>query len=89
MSYPVVVVWQYDCLLCVGICIVGYTLHHYNVIISHLYAGLLVDSIDVFDFAPGLHTATITVNNTLGDSDSESFFFFTPGQYISTKVPLA
>jgi len=55
--------------------------------VSYLYAGLLVNSLDVFDFAPGNHIATIIVNNTLGSSDSESFFFFAPGQYIRTKVP--
>ena len=77
-----------------------YTIHHYKcsnkyskpshiIIMSHLHAGLLVDSINVFDFAPGEHTATITVNNTLGNSDFESFNFFTPGQYIGTMVPRA
>ena len=40
--------------------------------------GLLEDTIDVFDFAPGEHTATITVTDTLGSSDSESFDFTTP-----------
>ena len=33
----------------------------------------------MFDFAPGEHTATITVNDTLGNSDSESFMFTTRG----------
>ena len=42
------------------------------------HAGLLSDSIDVFDFAPGVHTATITVTDTLGSSAAESFNFTTP-----------
>ena len=41
-------------------------------------AGLLIDSIDVFDFAPGGHTFTITVTDTLGSSASDSFTFTTP-----------
>ena len=51
------------------------------------HAGLLEDSINVFDFEPGVHTATITVTDTLGSSDSESFDFTTPeplGQYNGT-----
>ena len=48
------------------------------VIMFQPHAGLLSDSIDVFDFAPGVHTATITVTDTLGNSDSESFDFTTP-----------
>ena len=40
--------------------------------------GLLIDSIDVFDFAPGVHTATITVTDTQGNSVSQSFEFTTP-----------
>ena len=43
--------------------------------------GLLVDDIDVFDFASGEHTATITVTDILGSSDSESVTFTTPGEY--------
>ena len=57
------------------------------IIISHLLAGLLADSVDVFDFQPGEHTATITATNTLGSSDAESFFFVTPeptGWYLGT-----
>ena len=38
-----------------------------------------MNNINVFDFAPGNHKATITVNDTLGSSDSESFAFVTPG----------
>ena len=53
------------------------------------HAGQLVDSIDVFDFEPGVHTATITVTDTLGSSDSESFDFITPGQYSGIMVPEA
>ena len=86
--------------LCWNLYSVRYTLHHHkcskkyakpsNVItMSLLHAGPFVGSINVFDFAPGGHTATITVNNTLGNSDSESFNFFTPGQYIGTMVPRA
>ena len=45
-------------------------------VIAH--AGLLVDSIDVFDFAPGVHTFTITVTDTLGSGASDSFTFTTP-----------
>ena len=48
--------------------------------INFLPAGPLVDDINVFDFAPGEHTATFTVNDTLGTSDSESFNF-TTGKY--------
>ena len=54
-----------------------------------LLAGPLVDDINVFDFAPGEHTATITVNDTLGTSDSESFNFTSPGRYNGKIVPLA
>ena len=55
---------------------------------SHLYAGLLVNSLNVFDFEPGGHAVTITVTNTLGSNDSEILSFFTPaGQYIRSKVP--
>ena len=50
-----------------------------NIIVSHsLHAGLLMDDINVFDYAPGLHIATITVNDTLGSSAGESFTFLTP-----------
>ena len=38
-----------------------------------------MNNISVFDYAPGNHIATITVNDTLGSSDSESFTFVTPG----------
>ena len=44
--------------------------------------------VSVCDFAPGEHTATITVNDTLGNSDSESFNF-TTGRYNGKTVPLA
>ena len=44
-----------------------------------LHAGLLIDDINVLDFPPGDHIATITVNDTLGTSDSKSFIFNTPG----------
>ena len=37
-----------------------------------------MDDINVFDFASGEHTATITVTDTLGNSDSETFSFTTP-----------
>ena len=37
-----------------------------------------MDDINVFDYAPGLHIATITVNDTLGSSAGESFTFLTP-----------
>ena len=56
-------------------------------VIAH--AGLLVDSIDVFDFAPGEHTFTITVTDTLGSSASDSFAFTTPealGRHSATIV---
>ena len=58
-----------------------------NYAMSHLYAGLLVNSLNVFDFEPEFHTVTITVTNTLGSNDSEILVFFTPGQYIRSKVP--
>ena len=48
--------------------------------------GLLVDDIDVFDFAPGEHTATITVTDILGSSDSESVTFTTPGEYSNKHL---
>ena len=48
------------------------------VVMFQPHAGQLVDSIDVFDFAPGVHTATITVTDTLGSSASQSFDFTTP-----------
>ena len=53
-----------------------------------LPAGPLVGDVSVCDFAPGEHTATITVNDTLGNSDSESFNF-TTGRYNGKTVPLA
>ena len=57
-----------------------------KLMLSLCLTGLLSDIIDVFDFAPGVHTATITVTDTLGSSDSESFDFITPGQYSGTVV---
>ena len=56
-----------------------YTQRCRNIIVSHsLHAGLLMDDINVFDYAPGLHIATITVNDTLGSSAGQSFTFLTP-----------
>ena len=58
---------------------------HCNTYLFSSAAGLLADDIDVFDFAPGEHTATIRVNDTFGNSDSESITFTTPlvGEYNS------
>ena len=65
--------------LCIGMCKSIGTYKAGNLLVS-LPAGALVDDINVFDFAIGEHTATITVNDTLGTSDSESFNF-TTGKY--------